>query len=136
MSRTRQAPQSRSDRAALRRRVLGRIHRLNAGQWDQCYEVIDPRLRGKGTPERAAHAAQLSAFRSEYGSVHPWHTRISLHPGGAKNKQRGRPFAYVYVVWQDAAKGFHLFRERWVKDGRQWYTRVVGLVPGKPTEAA
>jgi len=29
------------------------------------------------------------------------------------------------------AKEFHMFRERWVKDGNMWFTRVVGLVPAK-----
>src|SRR5687767_10451732 len=113
MSATRRAPLAKSDRAALRRRVLARVRRLNAGEWDECYEMIDPRLRAKGTLDAATHAGQLRAFRAAYGGVHPWHTRISLHLDGSKNKQDPRPFAYVYVVWQDAAKGFHLFRERW-----------------------
>ncbi len=39
-----------------------------------------------------------------------------------------RPFAYVYIYWQDHRHAFRLFRERWVHDGGKWYTRVVGLV--------
>jgi hypothetical protein len=136
MSRTRRVPKVKSERTALRRRVFARIRRLNAGQWERCYEMIDPRMRAKGTPQATAHAKQLQAFRAAYGGVHPWHTRISLHLDGSANKNDPRPFAYVYVVWQDAAKGFHLFRERWVKDDRQWYTRVAGLVPAKAADAA
>lgn len=59
-----------------------------------------------------------------------------LLPRRHDQQARPRPFAYVYVVWKDAAKEFHLFRDRWVKDGGQWFTRVVGLVPAKPVGAA
>jgi hypothetical protein len=131
MSRTTRAPQTRSDRAALRRRVLKMIRDLNAGRWDECFETIDPRLRAKGAPDARRHADQLGTFRETYGRITPWHIRISLHPDAAKSKTDTRPFAYVYVVWKDAANEFHLFRERWVKDGGKWYTRVVGLVPAK-----
>lgn len=132
MSRTSRAPKANPDRAALRRRVLARIRALNAGQPDTAFEMIDPRLRGKGTPASATHQDQLRAFRDAFGDIEPWHIRINLYPDGTTNKHDPRPFAYVYVVWKDAAKEFHLFRDRWVKDRGQWFTRVVGLVPGKP----
>lgn len=134
VSRIGRIPQSNSDRAALRRRVLHMIRAFNAGRWEQCHEVIDPKLRAKGTPAVAAYSDQLRAFRAVYGRVTPWHTRISLHLDAATNKHDPRPFAYVYIAWKDAANEFHLFRERWVKDGGTWYTRVVGLVPAKAPE--
>jgi malate synthase len=112
MSRTTRAPQAQSDRAALRRRVLKMIRDLNAGRWDECFEAIDPKLREKGTPDAKRYADQLEVFRGAYGRITPWHTRISLHTGPAKGKTDARPFAYVYVVWKDAANEFHLFRER------------------------
>jgi hypothetical protein len=124
-----------ADRAALRRRVIAMIRGLNSGDWERCFETIDPRLRAKGSPQAQYYAHQLQAFREAYGEIVPWHTRINLHLDASMNKHDSRPFAYVYIVWKDAAKEFHLFRERWVKDGDQWYTRVVGLVPGKRAES-
>jgi hypothetical protein len=131
MSRTPRAPKANPDRAALRRRVLARIRALNAGDTDVAFEMIDPKLRAKGTPQSATHAEKLLAFRAVYGEIEPWHVRINFYPDGTTNKHDPRPFAYVYLVWKDAAKEFHLFRDRWVKDGGQWFTRVVGLVPAK-----
>lgn len=120
----------------MRRRILATIRAFNAGNWSLCFESIDPKLRAKGTPQATAHAAQLQAFHAAYGEIEPWHIRISLHLDTSTNKHDSRPFAYVYIVWKDAAKEFHLFRERWVKDSGTWYTRVVGLVPTKQVEAA
>jgi hypothetical protein len=131
MSRTKRANKVKSDRAALRRRVGAMIRGFNSGDWQRCYETIDPTLRAKGSPEAGRYARLMQAFREAYGEITPWHTRINLHLDASTNKHDPRPFAYVYIVWKDAASEFHLFRERWVKDGGRWYTRVVGLVPGK-----
>jgi hypothetical protein len=120
-----------TERAALLRQVKGMIRDFNAERWERCFARIDPRLREKGSPEPSAHARQLKAFREAYGEIAPWHTRASLYAAVKTNKTDDRPFAFVYIVWQDAAKQFHIFRERWVKDGDRWFTRVVGLVPAR-----
>jgi hypothetical protein len=134
---TRQSRQEASERAALRRRVRQMYDNLNRGQWDKCFALIDPKLVPK--LNAAEHAARLQAFKRVYGNVRPWHMRVSTHLDGAANKRDPRSFAYVYLVWQDDARGFHMFRERWVKEDGHWYTRVVGLVPnrqesGQPTD--
>ena len=79
----------------------------------------------------AVYAEGLRAFKEVYETINLWQIRISLHLDARSNKHDDRPFAYVYVVWQDAAHGFHMFRERWVKDANRWYTRVAGLVPNR-----
>lgn len=101
---------------------------FNHGAWEKCHSLVDPRLREAGKVPLAQYAAGLHAFKSAYGSINPWHVRISLHLDTASNKHDDRPFAYVYVIWQDAAHQFHMFRERWVLDAGRWYTRVAGLV--------
>jgi hypothetical protein len=101
---------------------------LNRELWERCFALIDPKLVEKGAVRLASYTASLSAFKRHYGSIKPWHVRLSLHLPPHANKHDRRPFAYVYVVWQDERHGFHMFRERWVKDHDQWYTRVVGLV--------
>jgi hypothetical protein len=91
--------------------------------------MLDPKLVSKVEP--AGYAERLQAFKRAYGAIHPWHLRISLHLDGSSNKRDPRPFAYIYLIWQDDAHEFHMFRERWVKDDDRWFTRVVGLVPNR-----
>jgi hypothetical protein len=79
------------------------------------------------------YVGQLARFRSAYGSIRPWHVRVSLHPDGAPKQGDPRPFAFVQIVWQDDRTGFHMFQDRWVVDGGTWYTRVVGLIPNPPS---
>ncbi|MFO0968477.1 MAG: hypothetical protein U0793_23215 [Gemmataceae bacterium] len=61
--------------------------------------------------------------------MRPWHIRLSPHLERSAHQRDKRPFAYVYIVWQDDNHAFHMFRERWVKEGGRWFTRVIGLVP-------
>jgi hypothetical protein len=119
------------ERAALRRRVKQFYHRFNEENWEDCYARIDPRLTRQGKVELAAYSEQMRGFKNVYGSVKLWLTRLSLHLEGARNQRDRRPFAYVYVVWQDDAHEFHMFRERWIEDNGRWFTRVVGLVPNR-----
>jgi hypothetical protein len=104
---------------------------FNRGQWEKCYSLVDPALREQSKVMLSAYADQLRTFKETYGSVRPWHVRISLHLDAPSNKHDDRPFAYVYLVWQDDAKEFHMFRERWVKNKGRWFTRVAGLVPNQ-----
>lgn len=108
---------------------------FNRGLWAKCFALIDPKLREQAKVERAAYEDGLGAFKECYGAIRPWHVRISPHFDGSSNKHDRRPFAYVYVIWQDQAHGFHLFRERWVKEDGRWFTRVIGLVPNRQASA-
>jgi hypothetical protein len=112
----------------LRRRVRALYRAFNRADWARCFAFIDPKLRDAGRVEPATHADAMGTFRQTFGDVRIWHIDISLSEDAQSNKIDGRPFAYVYVFWQDDRSGFHVFRERWIVDGGQWYTRVVGLV--------
>jgi hypothetical protein len=104
---------------------------LNGGLWERCFALIDPKLREQGKVQLPAYSAALQEFKEVYGTIRPWHVQLSLHLDASSNKHDGRPFAYVYIVWQDEVHGFHMFRERWVKHEDHWFTRVVGLVPNR-----
>jgi hypothetical protein len=117
-----------AERTSLRRRIKSLYQRLNRGDLDRCYLHVDPRLRVDERISFTAYASSLEAFRSHYGLIDIWHIRINLYLDVVSNKYDDRPFAYVYIFWQDERKGFHVFRERWVKEAGRWYTRVVGLV--------
>jgi hypothetical protein len=122
-----------SQRAALRKRIKRFYRTFNQKDWEQCFAHIDPRIRENSKILRAAYVASLEAFKQRYGTINIVHIRINLYLDVVNNKHDDRPFAYVYVFWQDDKKAFHVFRERWVKDAGRWYTRVVGLVTHKET---
>jgi hypothetical protein len=120
-----------SERQALRRRVKHMYEQFNRGAWEQCFALLDPKLRKASKVALPIYADSLQRFREVYGKINPWYIRISLHLNASANKQDGRAFAYVYMVWQDSAHGFHMFRERWVNEAGRWFSRVVGLVPNR-----
>jgi hypothetical protein len=125
---TRSSSGDTAERQALRRRVQKMCEWLNDEQWEKCYSLIDPKLRAEGLVNLRGYSKGLEAFKTAYGHIRPWLVRISLHVDAASNKRNSRPFAYAYIIWQDADSGFHMFRERWIKDSGHWFTRVAGLV--------
>ena len=126
----RSSPHAPSERRALRRRVKQMYDWFNRGLWENCFSLIDPQLREQSKVQLTTYADRLQAFKASYGQINPWYIRISPHDASANQRDK-RPFAYVYVIWQDNQHGFHMFRERWVKDSGRWFTRVVGLVPNQ-----
>src|SRR5438477_12922497 len=102
----------RVSRLAIERKALdARVRRLykafNLGRWEACFGVVDPKLRKSASIKQHDYADQMENFRAVYGEVKPWHVRLSLHLSSKSNKHDSRPFAYVYVVWQDTANQFH-----------------------------
>jgi hypothetical protein len=120
-----------TERAALRRRVKQFNRRFNQGDWGGCYALIDPQIVQHHKVNLETYAELMQSFKEVYGSVKLWFTRLSLHLDAAPKQRDKRPFAYVYVIWQDDGHGFHIFQERWIKENGQWFTRVVGLVPNR-----
>ncbi len=117
-----------AQRTALKRRLKAFYAALNEKDWDRCLTLVDPRLRAAGRIDSAKYAASLVRFREHYGPVRPEFIKLTLYLDAAANKHDPRPFAYVVVLWQDKHHEYHLFRERWVREGKTWYTRVAGLV--------
>lgn len=99
---------------------------INQEAWAKSYSLVDPRLCEQGRVDEQTYVDSLRRFKGVYGTIKPWYIRIGLHHRARKHDDR--PFAYVYVIWQDEAHVFHMFRERWVWDSGRWFTRVVGLV--------
>lgn len=132
MNSTKHSHNAAAERKALRRRVKQMYDWLNGGHWEKCFALIDPRIREQSRVQLSTYTVGLRAFKGAYGAIHSWYVRISLHLDASSRKRDDRPFAYVYVVWQDDAHGFHMFRERWVRDSDGWFTQVVGLVPNRP----
>src|SRR2546425_6773542 len=131
MSRTKKKPREVSSRRALRRRVNQMYEWFNQEAWGKCFFLVDPRLRERGSVDHDSYTASLQEFKDVYGHIAPRFVEVSLHLDASSNKKDDRPFAYLYVLWQDQTHAFHLFRERWVQDSGRWYTRVAGLVANK-----
>jgi len=115
-------------RSALRRRVMQWYDRFNDQDWTACYRFVDPQLTSTGKVNEEFYVESVLRFHDRYGVVRPWHIRVSVHVTGPRTASDRRPFAYVYTVWQDKENEFHMFRERWVREGKRWYTRVAGLL--------
>jgi len=120
-----------SERPALHKRVNRMYEFFNKEAWTKCFSLLDPRLRKQKRVEKQRYVESLRLFRKVYGELQPWYIRISLHLDGSASRHDPRPFAYVYVVWQDQKHDFHMFRERWVRDSGRWFSRVAGLVPNQ-----
>jgi hypothetical protein len=117
-----------SERTSIRRRVKQFYRAFNQEKWSQCFALIDPKLSENDKISVTSYIASLREFKEFYGAVRIWYMRTSMHIDIRGNKRDARPFAFVYIVWQDRDNEFHMFRERWVQDGGRWFTRVVGLV--------
>jgi hypothetical protein len=125
------SPREKAERQALRRRVQQFYRRFNKGEWQGCFALIDPQLTKESKVELGAYADLMHAFKEAYGSAKLRWIDLSLHLEFSPKQRDKRPFAYVYILWQDEAHEFHMFRERWIQDNGQWFSRVVGLVPNQ-----
>jgi hypothetical protein len=120
--------EDRAQRSALRRRLAGFYSAFNKEDWRGCFEYVDPRLRAESRVELGTYSASLGRFFESYGPVRRIYSKIDLYLHVTTNRHDDRAFAYVIVLWQDKHHIPHIFRERWVRDKDEWYTRVAGLV--------
>lgn len=122
--------------AALRKRIQQFYEHLNRGEFDWCYQALDPCLRDKPSSVTSyQYASSLERFRRWCGAVNVRQIDpIQLHLNEPNRLYNDRDFALVEVVWEDRTGRRHTFQERWVRDRRgRWYTRSTGLVtPEQP----
>lgn len=111
--------------ASLRRAIRSFYDSYRQEKWTLCFNRIDPQLRETAKVDFDSYQESLQTFQREYGDVAILVIEVSeIH----RSKHDPRPFAFASIVWRDRSHEFHVFRERWVFDGKRWYTRVVGLV--------
>jgi hypothetical protein len=129
------SPREAPEREAIRRRVKRLYECFGRGEFEKCFSLVDPKLREEQRLVEQSYLSSLRAFHDAYRAIRPWYVRINVHLDATSNKRDPRPFAYVYVVWQDEQHAFHMFKERWVKHGDQWFTRVAGLIVNRQETA-
>lgn len=120
-----------NQQASLKRRVRQFYAALNAGAFEKCYHLIDPRLLAEpGTVTLFQYENALAVFLQQVGGVTVRQVTITgLHLGQPNKLYEGRDFALGKTVWEDAAGNTHQFAERWVCENGLWYTRSTGLLP-------
>jgi hypothetical protein len=115
--------------ASLKRRIRQFYTLLNQGDFERCRQMIDPRIRLKrDSVTLFQYQNSLQQFLDHFGSVKVLEISIGLHLNEPSQLYEGRDFAVGKTTWVDEAGEEHVFSERWVRDGRAWYTRSTGFV--------
>jgi hypothetical protein len=115
--------------ASVERRIKQFYGFLNRGQVERCYLMIDPRVRGESTSVTLLqYANSLNAFRKSTGKLKLIEVNVQLHEHAPSQLYQGRDFAIGTAIYDDHHRRRHIFQERWVREGRTWYTRSTGFI--------
>ena len=115
--------------ASLKRQIQRFYKLLDQGRFSECYDLIDPRIRDKPTSiTRLQYESSLREFRGRVGSVGKIVVAIEVHENEPTRLYEGRPFALGKTTWKDRHGRQQTFSERWVREGRSWFTRSTGLL--------
>jgi hypothetical protein len=116
-------------KAALLRRIRQFYRLVNERRFDRCRQMIDPRvLLNPSSVTLLQYENALREFIDKVGSVKVRGIKAEVHIGEPSKLYEDRDFAVGKTTWQDAAGEEHIFLERWVREGRVWYTRSTGFV--------
>ena len=115
--------------SGLRRKIRHFYDLLNRQDFGQCYRMIDPRVRAKASSVTLfQYQSALSQFVAGVGPIKILEISIALHVNEPSELYEGRDFAVGETTWKDRTGAQHVFAERWVREGRLWYTRSTGFL--------
>lgn len=118
-----------SQLGTLKRRVRQYYELLNRRDFARCYQMIDPLVREKPSSVTLLQFENsLRDFLTVTGSVGVDRIELELHLDEPSQLYANRDFAVGHTEWTDISGQSHTFAERWVRDGRSWYTRTTGLI--------
>ncbi len=130
---------TRSDakQSVLKRRIRQFYEMLNDHEFRRCHKMIDPRVLAKPSSVTLfQYENALSQFMGRFGSITILEISITLHINEPSKLYDQRDFAVGETTWADEAGERHVLSERWVKEGRAWYTRATGFAtPAIPEKA-
>lgn len=118
------------DRRRLRDRIKRFYDLVNEEDWEECFALIDPKLRSARKITFEDYADTLTAFFAAFGPLEEVSVSgLKLYSDVRSKLYGDRDFAQGLVVLKDREPRPHSLQERWVKatDGR-WYSRMIGLV--------
>ena len=122
-----------TSQASLNRRIKQFYNLLNHRDFERCHEMIDPRVRLKSSSVTLLQYMTAGGeFLDHFGRCEIVELHIDLHLRERSALYDDRDFAIGKTVWKDERGQGHAFSERWVRDGRAWYTRSTGFVAPAP----
>lgn len=122
--------------SSLNRRIRHYYKLLNERKFDRCHEMIDPRVRCRPESVTLLHYVNAAAeFLDQCGGLRLIQLQVDLHLQEPNVLYEGRDFAIGKSICEDASQQRHTFVERWVREGRSWYTRSTGFVTATPANS-
>jgi hypothetical protein len=122
--------------ASLKKRIRQFYELLNAGDFARCHQMIDPRVRAKpSSVTLLQYENALRDFLVAVGQVDVARIDLDLHLNEPSKLYEDRDFAVGQTAWDDDQGESHVFQERWVREGRTWFTRATGLLAPIPALA-
>ena len=123
--------------SSCRRRIRQFYDLLNEHDFKRCFQMIDPRIRRMPTSVTFfQYQNALMQFLDVHGSITVQEMEIKLHVGEPSTLYEGRDFALGKTTWLNDEGEQHIFLERWVREGRSWYTRSTGFVAAESKTVA
>ncbi|HZU37746.1 MAG TPA: hypothetical protein VFA18_17635 [Gemmataceae bacterium] len=119
--------------AALERRIRSFYKHLNQQNVAACYQMIDPQVRDR--PDSVTlyqYGSALHEFMDRVGALKLLAVHVTLHVDEPSRLYQGRDFAIGKAMLADSDGNQYVFQERWVRQGRGWYTRSTGFVTPAP----
>jgi hypothetical protein len=128
-TRTAKRKQPEASQASLKRRIRQFYDSLNRGDFARCFHMIDPRVRNQpSSVTLLQYENSLRQFLEKHGSIRIEELDLVLHLNEPSKLYEGRDFALGKTAWVEETGERHLFAERWVREGRTWYTRSTGFI--------
>jgi len=113
----------------VERRIRQFYGHLNEGCFARCYLMVDPLVRhSPSSVTLYKYLQSLGAFRDHFGQVVVQRVEVQLHLDEPNKRFQDRDFAVGKTTWKDQQGEEHVFQERWVRNGRYWYTVCTGFV--------
>jgi hypothetical protein len=120
---------SQTAQSSLKRRMRQFYNLLNEREFAKCHEMIDPRVRHRPESVTLLHYSHAAAeFLDQCGAISVVDSSVVLHLNEPNKLYQDRDFAIGKTMWRDDRGVTHVFAERWVRDGRSWYTRSTGFI--------
>lgn len=123
---------------AVRRRIARFYECVNHGEFEKCYRSIDPRLLENPVSVTSLQYAQsMERFVAWCGHIDVQAIDLQLHLDEPSPLFGNRDFAIGKTTWHGRDGTERTFLERWVREGRRWYTLSTGFtVPDAPRNGA
>jgi hypothetical protein len=119
---------TRSQVQAVKRRIARFYQCLNDGDFESCFRTIDPMILAKPSSVTLLQYEQsLRRFMSSWRHVSVERIDVDLHLDEPSQVFLDRDFAIGRTLWKDEQGVQRTFLERWVRDGRRWYTLMTGF---------